>query len=150
MNLDSLIKYLVWIIFFGLALAGLYFMLKIGLLIMVLGGVMMFVFGVRGDINVWVIMIPVIVYIVGSSMIFANAYAGAFHPFPTIAGTAGAIFGFLQILGGALSSWLMSSMKTYSQIPLSLVLAISAILAYIMIRILTNGYALEMDLSEMR
>jgi len=28
MNLDSLIKYLVWIIFFGLALAGLYFMLK--------------------------------------------------------------------------------------------------------------------------
>jgi len=28
MNLDNLIKYLMWIIFFGVALAGLYFMLK--------------------------------------------------------------------------------------------------------------------------
>jgi len=28
MNLDSLIKYLMWIVFFGLALTGLYFMLK--------------------------------------------------------------------------------------------------------------------------
>tara|TARA_Y100000310_G_scaffold99044_1_gene96816 strand:+ start:640 stop:741 length:102 start_codon:yes stop_codon:yes gene_type:complete len=28
MNLDNLIKYLMWIIFFGIALTGLYFMLK--------------------------------------------------------------------------------------------------------------------------
>jgi hypothetical protein len=28
MNLDSLIKYLIWIVFFGVVLAGLYFMLK--------------------------------------------------------------------------------------------------------------------------
>ena len=28
MNLDNLIKYLIWIVFFGVALAGLYFMLK--------------------------------------------------------------------------------------------------------------------------
>jgi len=28
MNLDALIKYVVWIIFFGVVLAGLYFLLK--------------------------------------------------------------------------------------------------------------------------
>jgi len=28
MNLDTLIKYLIWIVFFGVALAGVYFMLK--------------------------------------------------------------------------------------------------------------------------
>jgi hypothetical protein len=28
MNLDDLVKYLMWIVFFGLALAGIYFMLK--------------------------------------------------------------------------------------------------------------------------
>jgi len=28
MNLDNLIKYIIWIVFFGLALAGIYFMLK--------------------------------------------------------------------------------------------------------------------------
>jgi len=28
MNIETLIKYLIWIVFFGLALTGLYFMLK--------------------------------------------------------------------------------------------------------------------------
>jgi hypothetical protein len=28
MNLDSLLKYLVWIVFFGVTLVGLYFMLR--------------------------------------------------------------------------------------------------------------------------
>lgn len=28
MNLDDLIKYLIWVVFFALALAGLYFLLK--------------------------------------------------------------------------------------------------------------------------
>ena len=28
MNIDNLMKYLMWIVFFGVALAGLYFMLK--------------------------------------------------------------------------------------------------------------------------
>ena len=28
MNLDNLIKYLIWVVFFGLTLTGLYFMLK--------------------------------------------------------------------------------------------------------------------------
>jgi len=28
MSLDDLIKYLIWIVFFGVALAGVYFMLK--------------------------------------------------------------------------------------------------------------------------
>jgi hypothetical protein len=28
MSLDEMIKYLIWIVFFGLALAGLFFMLK--------------------------------------------------------------------------------------------------------------------------
>jgi hypothetical protein len=28
MNLDEVIKYLIWIVFFGVALAGIYFMLK--------------------------------------------------------------------------------------------------------------------------
>lgn len=28
MNLDAVIKYLIWIIFFGVALVGLYFLLK--------------------------------------------------------------------------------------------------------------------------
>lgn len=124
---------------------GLYYMLKVGLLIMAIGSLVMLGFGMTGHINAWVIMIPVIIYIIGSSMIFANAYAGAFHPFPKIAGTAGAIFGFLQILGGALSSALMSFMKTYNQVPLAIVLLASAIIAYVIISALTKGRNLDHD-----
>ena len=89
---------------------GLQKMLRIGLCIMLTGSVVMLIFGLINIIDTLVIMVPVIIYIVGSSCIFSNAYAGAMHPFSEMAGTAGAVFGFLQILGGAISSFLMSAM----------------------------------------
>lgn len=66
---------------------------------------------------------------IGSSLIFPNASAGALSPFPKIAGTAGYIFGFLQILGGALSSALISLSKEENQPPMGIALLITAILA---------------------
>ncbi|OGT26215.1 MAG: hypothetical protein A3I77_06220 [Gammaproteobacteria bacterium RIFCSPLOWO2_02_FULL_42_14] len=108
-------------------------MLVIGLCIMLAGSIVMLIFGLLHHESTWAIMIPVVIYIVGCSMIFSNAYAGAMHGFPTMAGTAGALFGFLQILGGSISSYLMSLTKTYNQIPLSIALLLSAILALITI-----------------
>lgn len=122
---------------------GLNYMLKVGLIIMLIGGIVMLGFGLVGTINVVVIMVPVVIYILGSSMIFANAYAGAFHPFAKMAGTAGAIFGFLQILGGAISSSIMSFMKSYNQIPLASVLIASAMIAFVVITVATRGYQQE-------
>lgn len=104
-------------------------MLLIGLVIMLAAGMLMLLFGLTGTIDTAVIMIPVIIYIVGSSFTFSNAYAGAMHPFTEKAGTAGAVFGFLQILGGAISSSLMSAMHNYNQIPLAIILILSAIIA---------------------
>lgn len=104
---------------------GLDKMLTIGLKIMLLAGVVMLFFGLFHIINTLVIIVPVIIYIIGSSFIFANAYAGAMDPFEKMAGTAGAVFGFLQILGGAISSFLMSIFHAYDQIPLSIVLLLS-------------------------
>lgn len=105
---------------------GLDKMLSIGLHVMFVAGSVMLSFGVWHIINTFVIIIPVIIYIIGSSFIFANAYAGAMNPFEKMAGTAGAVFGFLQILGGAISSFLMSIFHTYNQIPLSIILLLSA------------------------
>lgn len=109
---------------------GLNKMLKIGLIVMFIGGLVMLGFGLSHTMNTLVVIIPVIIYILGSSMIFANAYAGAFHPFPKIAGTAGAIFGFLQILGGAISSGIMSFTHTYNQTPLSIALIATAVVGF--------------------
>src|SRR3990167_180257 len=97
-------------------------MLNIGLFIMLCAGFTMLTLGLCNFVNTVVIMLPVIIFIIGSSMIFPNAYAGAFHPFPKIAGTASAIFGFLQMLGGAISSTIMSYTHAYNQIPLAIAL----------------------------
>jgi Bcr/CflA subfamily drug resistance transporter len=110
---------------------GLDKMLSIGLIIMLIAGVVMLFFGLFHVIDTLVIIVPVIIYIIGSSFIFANAYAGAMHPFETMAGTASAVFGFLQILGGAISSFIMSIVHSYDQIPLSIVLLFSASIALV-------------------
>lgn len=115
---------------------GLQKMLLLGLIIMFIGSVIMLIFGLINIINTVVIMLPVIIYILGSSFIFSNAYAGAMHPFSEMAGTAGAVFGFLQILGGAISSAIMSSFKNYNQIPLAIILLGSAIIAFIAVKII--------------
>lgn len=120
-------------------------MIKIGLGVMFVGGIVMLLFGLMGHINVWVIMTPVIIYILGASLIFANAYAGAFHPFAKMAGTAGAVFGFLQIIGGAASSFLMALTKSYNQTPLALLLIGSAAIAFLILTTATRGYVREGD-----
>jgi len=108
---------------------GLVKMLFVGLLIMLIASLVMLSFGLTHKINTTVIMVPVIIYIIGSSFIFSNAYAGAMHPFSKMAGTAAAVFGFLQILGGAISSALMSTFKNHNQTPLALILFFSSVLA---------------------
>lgn len=115
---------------------GLQKMLLAGLIIMLIGSVIMLIFGLIDIINTFVIMLPVIVYILGSSFIFSNAYAGAMHPFSEMAGTAGAVFGFLQILGGAISSAIMSSFKNYNQVPLAIILLCSAVIAFIAVKVI--------------
>lgn len=122
---------------------GLKYMTKVGLSIMLIGGLVMLLFALFGKINTIVIMLPVVIYILGSSMIFSNAYAGAFHPFAKMAGTAGAIFGFLQIFGGALSSSLMSFTHATSQVPLAITLIATAALAFIVLSATTKGHVSE-------
>lgn len=117
---------------------GLSRMLYVGFSTMLLGGLSMLAFGLLGYLNIYVIMIPVILFIIGSSMVFPNAYAGAFEPFKHMAGTASAIFGFLQILGGAVSSLIMSYMQTYNQIPLSIALIVIPVLAITILAMLVD------------
>ena len=108
---------------------GLQKMLLIGLAVMLSGSLIMLLLGFAGHVTVLAIMLPVFIYIIGCSLVFSNAYAGAMEAFPNIAGTAGALFGFLQILGGAISSFLMSLFENYNQIPLAIVLMASALIA---------------------
>ena len=114
---------------------GLRRMLMIGLLIMLLGSIVMLFYGLMHKIDTLVIMIPVVIYIIGSSFVFSNAYAGAMVSFTEGVGTAASVYGFLQIIGGSISSFLMSMMHTYDQIPLAIVLMLSAAIALAVVKI---------------
>ncbi|MDF1760475.1 MAG: multidrug effflux MFS transporter [Coxiellaceae bacterium] len=122
---------------------GLNRMLFIGFSIMLLAGLLMLGLGLYGYIDIYVIMVPVITFIIGSSMVFPNSYAGAFRPFKMMAGTASAIFGFMQILGGAVSSFIMSYMQTYNQIPLSIALIVVPGCAFVILATMVNQRSMD-------
>lgn len=97
-------------------------MLKVGILLLIMGGMVMFGFGIFRILNFWVVVIPVIIFMIGSSWIIPNAYAGALIPFARFAGFAGAIIGFIQVAGGSLASGLIAILPDHNQIPLALTL----------------------------
>ena len=105
-------------------------MLRFGWSIMIFSGILMLAGKWLIGINVWVIVIPVILFYFGSTFIWPNAFAMAFTPFGKIAGYAGALYGFMQIGGGAVISALIANLPDTNQIPLALVMLIASLLAW--------------------
>jgi hypothetical protein len=106
-------------------------MLRIGFSIMVLSGFLLVLGKLTFGINTWVIAIPSLLFYFGSTFIWPNAYATAFTPFGKIAGYAGALYGFMQISGGAVIAWITSFLSTQNQIPLGSVFIICSVLAWL-------------------
>jgi len=106
-------------------------MLQFGLWIMLGAGVLMmlgnFVFGM----TVLTIIIPVLLFHFGTTFIWPNAFAGAFSPFGKIAGYTGALYGCLQIGGGALLGAVAAHLPTTNQLPLACVFMAVAIFGLI-------------------
>jgi len=117
---------------------GIVAMVRTGLMIMLIAGLLMFSLVFEGIINSAAILLPIMVFILGTSFIFPNAFAGALTPFPKIAGFAGAIFGFMQIMGGALSSLTLSYLPKDNQMPLSVVFIALALLGLLFTRLIAS------------
>ncbi len=95
-------------------------MILIGLFVQLVGGLSMLSCHLLGILNLYTIALPVLIYSLGASLIFPNASAQAFTHFLHIAGTAAALFGTLQILGGVFSSCLLSYAHESTALPLAL------------------------------
>lgn len=113
-------------------------MLLLGIVIMLVSGTIMLGLGIAGIIGVLSIMVPVLFFITGSCFVFSNAMTNAFYPFPHIAGSAGAMYGCLQVFGAFVTSLLVAEVRESNQIPLAIILillaAISAVIYYFFIR----------------
>ncbi|MEA1062847.1 multidrug efflux MFS transporter EmrD [Erwinia sp. HR93] len=72
----------------------------------VAAGLMMWIPGWLGVMNVWTLLVPAALFFFGAGMLFPLATSGAMEPFPFLAGTAGALIGGLQNIGsGTLASF---------------------------------------------
>lgn len=106
-------------------------MMRFGWSVMILSGLLMLIGYWLFGSNVWVIVIPMVLFYFGSTFIWPNAFATAFTPFGQIAGYAGALYGFMQIGGGAAMSALITYLPETNQVPLALVFIFASILAWL-------------------
>jgi DHA1 family bicyclomycin/chloramphenicol resistance-like MFS transporter/DHA1 family 2-module integral membrane pump EmrD-like MFS transporter len=112
---------------------GVSYMVFIGVIFMIIGGLTMLCVSLLGIENVLSIMIPVALFSMGVGFTFINAFAGAFHPFPHMAGTVGALYACMQDLSAALSSGIIALGKWYGQYSLAVILlflGVSSLIAW--------------------
>lgn len=102
-----------------------------GLMIMLVSASLMMSIGLLGSMNIAVILLPMIMFMIGTRLIFSNAMAGAFSAFQGITGVASSLYGFFQIAGSILSSALIAYLPKNNQLPLASILLIVSLFATI-------------------
>ena len=113
---------------------GINFMMFVGTVFMVIAGSSMLIAALLGYMNLFVIVIPAMIYGFGAIFLICNAFAGAVTPFPYIAGAASALFGAMQIGGGFVSTSLIASLKFSTQEPLAIIYLTIGILAFVALK----------------
>lgn len=103
---------------------GVSYMVFIGVLLMIIGGFSMLIAAFWGMKHILYIMIPMALFSMGAGFTFINAFAGAFHPFPQMAGTVGALYASMQDLSAAFTSGTIALCKNYGQYSLAIILLI--------------------------
>lgn len=101
---------------------GIAFMVCMGVLFMIAGGLSLLIITMLGWSQVHFIMFPIALFSAGAGFTFINAFAGAFHPFPKMAGTVGALYASMQDLSAALTSGFIAVFKGYGQYSLAIIL----------------------------
>ena len=83
-------------------------------------------------LNVLALMIPVLLLFFGVTFIWPNLFARAFTPYGDIAGYAGSLYGFMQVIGGALVSAVITMLPTNDQGVFAITIIICSGLAWLM------------------
>ncbi|WP_340613760.1 multidrug efflux MFS transporter EmrD [Xenorhabdus thailandensis] len=125
LGLDSLTVSILFILpipaaFFGAWYAGregktFYCLMWRSVICCLLAGILMWLPGWFGIMNIWTLLIPAALFFFGAGMLFPLATTGAMEPFPYLAGAAGALVGGLQNVGSGVATWLSAMLPQNSQ-----------------------------------
>ena len=93
-----------------------------------LAGLMMWIPGWFGVMNLWTLLLPAALFFFGAGMLFPLATSGAMEPFPFLAGTAGALVGGMQNIGSGGLAWLSAQLPQTSQFNLGMLMTFAGLL----------------------
>ena len=110
---------------------GSQFMLQLGWMIMFIAGTLLLILNFIFGINVIGIVLPVILFYFGTTLIWPNAFSKAMSPFGHIAGYAGTTYSALQVGGGAVIGVIAAHVPHTNQVPLALIFMGAPVLAWI-------------------
>jgi DHA1 family bicyclomycin/chloramphenicol resistance-like MFS transporter/DHA1 family 2-module integral membrane pump EmrD-like MFS transporter len=113
-------------------------MMQIGWLIMVVGGLLELVGYYLYGTTLYSVLIPVVIAMFGSMLIFPNSFANAFANVEHIGGYAGALYSGIQLLGGVVFSGIISHLDNSTQLPIAWVIMVSGILSFIMYKLVAS------------
>ena len=99
------------------------------------GGLISAVGGLALFLSVWTtgasipgVLLPTVIYMVGTGLVLPNAMAGAIGPFPRIAGTAAALLGFVQMGLAAAGGVAIGHLANGTAIPMAAGIALAGLL----------------------
>lgn len=105
-------------------------MLKTGVTLIGVAGILFVIGGIINIHSIFVIIIPLLIMICGCGFIYPNASAGGLSLFNKSAGTAGAIYACIQMMGGSAGSGFISLMSRHydAQICLGVLVILQALI----------------------
>ena len=83
-------------------------------------------------------MAPIALFYFGGIFIWTNVFANAFQPFGKIAGYTGAMYGFMQLGGGAVSGALVSHLPDHDQVSLALLMLCAPVLSWVIFEVIVK------------
>lgn len=111
----------------------------IGNLIMLVSGLLMVLLSFR-FLSVPAIIVPIMFFVAGTGLVFANSAVAAFTPFKKMAGCAGALYTCLQTLGAFISTLIAAHLPTHNQVALGIFLTMLGLIAVFAHRLANNQY----------
>lgn len=102
-------------------------MIRIGTTVATIGGIAMSACALAGVFNIAAVIAPFFVFMVGAGVVMPNGLAGAIGPFPTLAGTASALLGFIQMSVSAAIGIAVGQLTSDTALPMALAVCGSAL-----------------------
>ena len=105
--------------------------LRFGWSVVLISGIIMLLGKYLVGLNIFTLMIPMMILFFGVTFIWPNLFARAFTPYGDIAGYAGSLYGFMQIIGGAAVSAIITILPADDQGVFAITIILCSSLAWI-------------------